>query len=140
MRIMAVDYGDTRSGVAISDPSGSLVGSAVTITEKNQSRLLEKLCAIAEENEIERLVIGYPKNMDGTLGRRASQSEVLAKALEETTGLPVVLWDERRTTIESHHILNVSNTRGKKRKAVIDAVAASLILEGYLSFLKASPK
>lgn len=134
MRIMAVDYGDARTGVAVSDLLCSIVGFTTVIHSRNPDRTLEELGRLAKEREVTQFVVGLPKNMDGTEGARAQLCREFAQRLEETTGLPVALWDERRTTVEAHNILSQHNYHGKKRKDTVDAVAASLILEGYLAF------
>lgn len=134
MRIMAIDYGDARTGVALSDRMGFLTGRTFLVKGRREEVVLEKLTALAKEQEAEELVMGYPKNMDGTLGLRAEKCEALAEQLRETTGLPVVLWDERRTTVDAHRILGEQGVRCINRKDKIDAVAASLILEGYLTW------
>jgi putative Holliday junction resolvase len=136
MRIMAVDYGDARTGIAVSDEMGILAGDAFVITEWNPERVAERIAAEAKTRRVGRVVLGYPKNMDGSLGPRAEKSEALADMLRETHGLEVVLWDERRTTVDAHRILSDAGVSGKKRKGTIDAVAASLILEGYLGSLR----
>ena len=132
---MGVDYGDARTGIAVSDLLCSLVGSTTVIHSRNPEKTLEKVCLFIKENkEIGEIVVGLPKNMDGTEGARAELCREFASKLEEATGLPVKMWDERRTTVEAHNILSVHNYHGKKRKDTVDAVAASLILEGYLAF------
>ncbi len=133
-RIMAIDYGDARTGIAISDLLCSLVGSTTVIHSWDEDKTLQEICHLAKENQVGELVMGFPRNMDGTEGPRAEKYRSFAKRLEEASGLPVKLWDERRTTIEAHQILNDHNYHGKKRKNTVDAVAAGLILEGYLSF------
>ncbi len=136
MRIMGVDYGDARTGVAISDLLCSIVGSTTVIHSRRPEKTLEELSKIVIQNEVGEIVVGLPKNMDGTEGARAELCRQFASSLEELTGLPVKLWDERRTTVEAHNILSAHNYHGKKRKDTVDAVAASLILEGYLAFRK----
>ena len=136
MRIMGIDYGDARTGVAISDLLCSIVGTTTVIHSRRMDKTLEEVCKIAAENEISEIAVGLPKNMNGTEGPRAELCREFAGKLEEATGLPVKLWDERRTTVEAHNILNEHNYHGKKRKNTVDAVAASLILEGYLAFRK----
>jgi putative holliday junction resolvase len=133
---MAVDYGDARTGIAVSDERGTIAGEAFVITEWSPERAAEKIAGEAASRGIGVVVLGYPKNMNGTLGPRAEKSEALAAMLRDNFGLKVVLWDERRTTVDAHRILNEVNVRGKKRKQTVDAVAASLILEGYLASLK----
>ena len=134
MRIMAVDYGDARTGVAISDLLCTITGSTQVIHGRMQEKLIASLAQIVKDNEVGEIVIGLPRNMDGSEGPRAELCRQFAAKVEETTGLPVKLWDERWTTVEAHRILNDHNYHGKKRKNTVDAVAASLILEGYLAF------
>lgn len=136
MRIMGVDYGDARTGVAVSDLLCSIVGSTTVIHSRNMDKTIEQLKTIAKEKEVTQIVVGLPKNMDGSEGARAQLCRDFATCLEKATGLPVTLWDERRTTVEAHNILSEHNYHGKKRKDTVDAVAASLILEGYLAFRK----
>ena len=133
MRIMAIDYGDAHTGVAISDLTGLLAGYTTTINTRKQEEVLSALAALIQEYGVTELVLGYPKNMDGTLGPRAEKAEAMAEALRERFGLPVKLWDERRTTIEAHDILHTAGKKMKNHKKTVDAVAASLILEGYLT-------
>ena len=134
MRIMAIDYGDARTGVALSDPTGFLAGQTFLIKSRKEDVVLEELAALAQKQGAEELVMGYPRNMDGTLGPRAEKYAAFAERLKERTGLPLTLWDERRTTVDAHRILFDAGKNGKKRKKTVDAVAASLILEGYLEF------
>ena len=136
MRIMAIDYGDAHTGIAISDPTGFLAGFTTTIDAYRPEVVAERVAALAKEHGVEELVLGYPKNMDGSLGPRAEKAEAMAELLKAATSLPVVLWDERRTTIDAHQILFNSGKDAKKRKKTVDAVAASLILEGYLTYRK----
>lgn len=134
MRIMGIDYGDARTGIAISDLLCSIVGSTTVIHSRNAEKTLAQIAQIAQEKEVGEIVMGLPKNMDGTEGPRAALCREFAERVATTTGLPVKLWDERRTTVEAHNILSEHNYHGKKRKDTVDAVAASLILEGYLAF------
>ena len=136
MKIMGIDYGDARTGVALSDLLCSIVGSTTVIHSRNREKTLQEILRIAKENDVAEIAVGLPKNMDGTEGPRAQLCREFAEQLEEMTGLPVKLWDERRTTVEAHNILSQHNYHGKKRKDTVDAVAASLILEGYLAFRK----
>ena len=136
MRIMAIDYGDAHTGIAISDPTGFLAGFTTTIDAYRPEVVAERVAALAKEHGVEELVLGYPKNMDGSLGPRAEKAEAMAELLKAATSLPVVLWAERRTTIDAHQILFNSGKNAKKRKKTVDAVAASLILEGYLTYRK----
>ncbi len=139
MRIMAVDYGDAHTGVALSDPTGLLAGTAVTVHSRREDEVLGELARIARENGAEEIVVGLPRNMDGTEGPRAALCRAFAAKLEERAGLPVRLWDERRTTVDAHRILFQAGQNGRKRKKTVDAVAASLILEGYLEFKRMNP-
>lgn len=136
MRIMAIDYGDAHTGVAVSDPTGLLAGFTATIDAYRPEIVAERIAALAREHGAEELVLGHPVNMDGTLGPRSEKAHTMKKLLEERTELPVVLWDERRTTIDAHQILRSNGKDARKRKKTVDAVAASLILEGYLTFKK----
>ena len=140
MRVMAIDYGDAHTGVAISDPTGFLTGFTAVIDAWRPEAAAERIAQLAREHGAERLVLGHPINMDGTRGPRSEKAAAMKALLEEATGLPVVLWDERRTTIDAHQILMNSGKNAKKRKKVVDAVAASLILEGYLTYLKGHPE
>ena len=134
MRIMAIDYGDARTGVALSDPTGFLAGQTFLIKSRKQEVVLDELAALVQRQGAQELVMGYPRNMDGTLGPRAEKYAAFARRLEEATGLPVALWDERRTTVDAHRILGEQGVRAKNRKDKIDSVAATLILEGYLDW------
>ena len=133
-RIMAIDYGDARTGIAISDLLCSLVGSTTVIHSRVPEKTVAEICRLARENQVEELVMGFPRNMDGTEGPRAELYRAFAGRVEEATGLKPVLWDERRTTVDAHRILQQAGKNAKKRKKTVDAVAASLILEGYLDY------
>lgn len=135
MRVMAIDYGDARTGIAISDALGMLTGTTTVIHSWNPEITAQEIARLARENGVERIVMGFPRNMDGSEGPRAELYRAFAAQVAQTAGMEPVLWDERRTTIEAHQILSAGNYHGKKRKNTVDAVAASLILEGYLSFL-----
>ncbi len=135
-RILAIDYGDARTGVAISDLLCSLAGSTAVIHSWSPEKTVQELCRIAQEQDVGQIVLGLPLNMDGTQGPRAEKCREFAALLESASGLPVALWDERRTTVEAHQILSQHNYHGKKRKNTVDAVAATLILEGYLAYLR----
>ena len=138
-RIMGIDYGDARTGVALSDLLCSIVGSAQVVPSRNTQKAIADIVRIAKENEVGEIVVGLPRNMDGSEGSRAQLCREFAELLKDATGLPVAMWDERRTTVEAHNILSQHNYHGQKRKNTVDAVAASLILEGYLTFRKANP-
>ena len=135
MRIMAIDYGDAHTGIAISDPTGFLAGYTTVINAYRPEVVVDNIAALVQEYGVEELVLGHPINMDGTRGPRSEKAHAMKALLEERLpALPVVLWDERRTTIDAHQILFNSGKNAKKRKKVVDAVAASLILEGYLTY------
>lgn len=134
MRVMGVDYGDARTGIAISDLLCSIIGSTTVIHSRNMEKTVAEIQRLAKENAVSEIVVGLPRNMDGSEGPRAELCRSFAQRIEEATGLAVKLWDERRTTVEAHQILSDHNYHGKKRKNTVDAVAASLILEGYLAF------
>jgi putative Holliday junction resolvase len=136
MRIMGIDYGDARIGLAVSDPMGILAGEAWTMEEWNMERAAARIADEAAKRSVERFVLGLPKNMDGTEGPRAEKSREFKSLLEAQTGLEVVLWDERRSSIEAHAILHAGGKKEKDHRKTVDAVAASLILEGYLGSLK----
>ena len=136
MRIMAIDYGDAHTGIAISDPTGFLAGYTTVINAYRPEVVVDKIAALVSEYGVEELVLGHPINMDGTRGPRSEKAQAMKALLEERIPLPVGLWDERRTTIDAHQILFNSGKNAKQRKKVVDAVAASLILEGYLTFKK----
>ena len=132
MRILGIDYGDQRIGLALSDLTGTLVGRAWTLHEWDLDRAVEQIADVVRENDVGTLVLGLPKNMDGTEGPRAEKSRAVAKLLTDATGLSVTLWDERRSSVEAHAILHANGRKEKKHRQNVDAVAASLILEGWL--------
>ena len=136
MRIMGIDYGDARTGVAISDLLCTIVGSTYVVPSRNREKAIADIVRLAKENQVEQIVVGLPRNMDGSEGSRAELCRAFAEQLRQAAGLPVAMWDERRTTVEAHNILSQHNYHGKKRKETVDAVAASLILEGYLAYQK----
>lgn len=137
MIIMSVDLGDARTGIAVSDKDESFAFPRTVINEWNKEKLIEKILIEAKNSSAEKIVVGLPKNMDGSLGFKAQECMELADKIREGfTAGEVVMWDERCTTVSAHHALNATNTRGKKRKAVVDAVAATMILEDYLRSLK----
>lgn len=132
MVIMAVDYGLARTGVAVCDPGELLASPVGTVAEKDEGRLISRIAELAREHGARHMVVGLPRNMDGSLGESARRAQAFAGRLEEATGLSVSLWDERLTTVSAHAALNATNTRGKKRKQVVDTVSAVMILEDYL--------
>ena len=129
---MAIDYGDARIGLAVSDLTGLICGEAWTMQEWNMERASGRIAEEAKLRDVGTLVLGLPKNMDGTEGPRAEKSRAFKELLEKDSGLPVVLWDERRSSVEAHAILHANGKKEKKHRQTVDAVAASLILEGYL--------
>lgn len=138
MKVMAIDYGDARTGVAISDATGLLAGFTTVIHGHRQEAVAQEIARLAKAHSAERIVLGLPRNMNGTEGPRSELCREFGARLERETGLEVAMWDERRTTVDAHRILTETGNRGKKRKEKVDAVAATLILEGYLGFLRSS--
>lgn len=136
MVIMSIDLGHARTGVAVCDPTELLASPVGTINERKDEVLLEKLAALAAEKKAQLLVVGLPRNMDGSHGESAQRAEAMANALSELTGLPTELWDERLTTVSAIGYLNQTDTRGQKRKAVVDTVSAVIILEDFLRHRK----
>ena len=135
-RIMGIDYGDARTGVAMSDLLCTIVGTTAVVPSRNREKAVADIVRMAKEHEVGKIVVGLPRNMDGTEGPRAQLCREFAEILGQATGLEIVMWDERRTTVEAHNILSQHNYHGQKRKNTVDAVAASLILEGYLNSQK----
>lgn len=131
-RVLAIDYGDQRTGLALSDMTGLLTGEAVTVQEWDAERLADKVSDFALSRGAETLVLGLPKNMDGSEGPRAEKARAFAELLRQRCDLPLVFWDERRSSIEAHNILHAVGKKEKKHRATVDAVAASLLLESYL--------
>ena len=132
MKILAVDLGLARTGIAISDVTEQLASPVETIYERRLERLCEKVANIAKEKGVGEIVVGHPCNMDGSRGESALRAEGFAADLEQMTNLPVTLWDERLTTVAATGYLNETNVRGKKRKETVDMVAAVIILQNYL--------
>jgi len=135
MRIMAIDYGDTRTGVAVSDISATLVGDAWVINCKKLNALAEIIINEAASRSVKRIIVGYPKNMDGSIGPRAKKCNTFAGLLRSLSDIETILWDERLTTVSAHKILDTTGKFGKKRKQTLDALAASIILESCLNSL-----
>ena len=129
---MSVDYGDARTGVAFSDISETLASPYTVIKETYQPKLIDKLCEIAEKEQAEKIVVGIPKNMDGSFGFRAEACKEFGEILEEKAKLTVEFVDERLTTVMAHNILSANNVSGKKRKETVDAVSAVMILQSYI--------
>ena len=135
MKIMSVDLGLARTGLATGDSGSTFAFPKTVINEYNEQRLIEKVCAAAQEEKAGRIVVGLPRNMDGSEGERAVKCRELAEKIGQLSGIETVMWDERCTTVSAHNMLNENNVRGKKRKQTVDAVAAVIILEDYLRFL-----
>ena len=136
MIILAVDYGDKRTGIAVCDKLEILASPVCVLTEWNAETLAHKIIDIAIEKKAEKIVVGLPKNMDGSKGFRAEACEALGDLLKSKCDIPVVFWDERLTTVSAHRILSENNVRGKKRKSVVDSVAAEIILQNYIDSTK----
>ena len=136
MIILSVDYGDKRTGIAVCDKLEVLASPVCVIAEWNREALAKKIIDIALEKKAEHIVVGLPKNMDGSKGFRADACEELGELLKSLTEIPVTFWDERLTTVSAHRILSDNNVRGKKRKNVVDAVAADIILQDFIDFRK----
>lgn len=134
MKIMAVDYGDARTGIAVCDRTEFLASPVGVIEERNFNICVEKVVYMAKQYEVGEIVVGFPKNMNGSIGPRAEKCKIFADMIMESSGLPVVMWDERSTTVSAHNYLNETNTRGKKRKEAVDQLAASIILDSYLAY------
>lgn len=132
MVILSVDYGDKRTGIAVCDKNEILASPVGVITEWNKEALAEKIIALAVEKKAEEIVIGLPKNMDGSEGFRADACKELGDILKGIANIPVSFWDERLTTVSAHRFLSDNNVRGKKRKSVVDAVSADIILQDYI--------
>ncbi len=136
MIIMSIDFGKARTGLAICDNSEILASPLCTIEEKNEEILAQKINKKAKENHAESIVMGLPKNMDGSIGSSAERVQKFAEILKKYSDLPINFWDERKTTVTAHEYLNETNVRGAKRKSIIDSLSASIILENYLRFRK----
>ena len=136
MRIMGIDYGDARTGLAVSDEMNILVGEAWTLNEWNPERVADVIAQEAQKRNVRRIVLGLPKNMDGSEGPRAEKCRDFAELLRSKTDIELVMWDERRSSIEAHAILHANGKKEKKHRKTVDAVAASLILEGYLGTMR----
>lgn len=140
MKILAVDYGDTRTGLAVCDET-ELLSTPITpqIVEKSMNKVAEQVIAVAMERKCQQIVVGLPKNMDGTEGRRSAICRRFGSRITDRTDIPVVFWDERRTTISAAAILSQNDTYGEKRKERLDSVSAAVILESYLAWRKHHP-
>ena len=135
-RILGVDFGDARTGLALSDISGFLASGVGTIKSTGFMKTAEEVARVAKEKDVGLIVLGHPINMNGTLGPRSEKAQAFGEKLRELTGLEVVLFDERLSTANAHTMLNITNTRGQKRKSIIDEMSACLILQSYLDSRK----
>lgn len=136
MVILAVDFGDVRTGLAVCDKSEFLASPVCVLTERNSDKVAAFVTEKAKELKAEEIAVGLPKNMDGTEGFRAEACKEFAKKLEDISGIKTVLRDERLTTVSAHRIMNMTDVRGSKRKNTVDAVAAVIILEDYIAYRK----
>lgn len=136
MVILSVDYGDSRTGLAVCDALEMLASPAGVIFETDEEKAADEVVSEAKKRGAKLIVVGYPKNMDGTLGARAEKCEGFSKRIAEKSGIETALWDERLTTVAAHNALSTVNVRGKKRKNIVDAVSAVMILESYMSYRK----
>lgn len=134
--IMSIDYGDVRTGIAVCDKFEMLASPICIIEQRNPEKLIEEISKLAEKHSVEQFVVGLPKNMDSSVGERALKCKEFAQQLSDSTGIEAVMRDERLSTVSAHNVLNATNTRGKKRKAVVDQVAAVMILQDYIDFRK----
>ena len=136
MIIMAIDYGDVRTGIAVCDKFEMLASPVCVIEQRNADKLITQIAELATTHKVEQFVVGLPKNMDSSVGERAEKCRMFADKLANETGIDAVMRDERLSTVSAHNVLNTTNTRGKKRKAVVDQVAAVMILQDYIDFRK----
>ncbi len=134
--ILGVDFGDSRTGYAVSDTLGFSAHTLETYHEKNMSKVANHTAELAKNLGAEKIVLGFPKNMNGTIGDRGKKTKALVKLLKELIDCPIILWDERLTTVSAHNLMNETNVRGKKRKDSVDKIAAAFILQGYLDSQK----
>ncbi len=136
MRILGVDFGDSRTGYAVSDPLGFGATTLPACKEKNMKKVADHTATLAKEQGAERIVLGYPKNMNGTVGPRGKKTEDFAEMLKERLEIPITLWDERLTTVSAHNLMNETNVRGQKRKDSVDSISAAYLLQSYLDSIK----
>lgn len=136
MKFLGVDFGDSRTGYAISDALGFGASVLDAFKSNNIKKVAENTVALAAKTGVEKIILGYPKNMNGSLGPRAEKTKKLVSIINELCDIPVILWDERLTTVSAHNLMNETNVRGKKRKESVDSISAAYILQGYLDSLK----
>ena len=134
--VLGIDFGDSRTGFAISDSLEIMASTVETFKEKNMKKVVLRAVELLEEHHADKIVLGFPKNMNGTVGDRGKKSQKFAKELRALTDVPVVLWDERLTTVSAHNLMNETNVRGQKRKDSVDKIAAAFILQSYLDSQK----
>lgn len=135
MRILAIDLGDVRTGVSISDPTGTLAGRSLTLTEKSRAALIDAIAALVQENEVSRVVLGLPVNMDGSYGPAAQKAKAFGALLSQALGTDILYWDERSTSVTANRILSDAGKKRQRQRAQVDAVAAAIILQGYLDYM-----
>lgn len=138
-KLLGVDYGDARTGLALSDDSGLMAHGAGTVRSYRMEAVIDAIASLVKDRGVTKIVLGNPVNMNGTRGPRSEAAARLAERLREATGLPVVLFDERCTTMLAHQILNATDTRGAKRKQVVDTLSAEIILQNYMDYCKNRP-
>ncbi len=136
MRILSVDYGDSRTGYAISDPLGFGANTLPACKEKGMVKVADYTAQLVKEHQAEKIVLGYPKNMNGTVGPRGEKTKAFAEMLKERVSIEIILWDERLTTVSAHNLMNETNVRGKKRKESVDSISAAYLLQSYLDSKK----
>ena len=136
MKFLAIDFGDSRTGFAVSDTLGFSAHTLDAYKEKNFKKVAEYAVQLCQEHSVEKIILGFPKNMNGTIGPRGEKTKRFANYLKTLTGIPVILWDERLTTVSAHQLMNETNVYGKKRKARVDSISAAYILQGYLDSLR----
>ncbi len=130
--ILGVDFGDSRTGYATSDALGFSAHTLEVYHEKNMKKVAEHTAELVIRLNAEKIVLGLPKNMNGTIGERGKKTKAFAKLLGEMVNVEIIMWDERLTTVSAHNLMNETNVRGKKRKETVDKIAAAFILQGYL--------
>ncbi len=133
MRILGIDYGDSRIGTAVSDPFGWTAQGIETIkVENGEEHALQRIRQLIDEYKVEKIVVGFPRNMNGTIGPRGEKTELFIKKIEDKFGLPVIKWDERLTTIAAKRVMIATNVKKSKKKGIVDTISATYILQGYL--------
>lgn len=136
MKVLGIDFGDSRTGFAISDELGFGASTLDNFKAHSVIKVADYAAGLADELKAEKIILGFPKNMNGTVGERGEKTQRLKSELEKRTKIPIVLWDERLTTVSAHNLMNVTNVRGKKRKESVDSISAAFILQSYLDSIK----